>query len=295
MYMGKWTRPGGEAAPAELVLRLTAIELLLRPMGPWFIKPVILLLAGLALILPQVLRAPAIWLALALLVAGRLLADWPLPDNHIYLLAYWCLAAGLALRAPDVRPPLALSARLLVGLAFLFALLWKAVLSPDYLDGRFFRVTLMMDDRFAGAVMLLTGLSAEQLQQNRNYLQPLPEGAELLHPPLFVEPPAFRWLAGSATYGMLALEAAIAMLYLLPWHSRFESARHVFLLAFCVLTYAFAPVAGFGWLLLVMGLAQCNPEQRLLRFAYILSYFLILLFSEIPWADLLVQGLEGAR
>jgi hypothetical protein len=96
MYMGKWIRPGGDAASAELVLRLTAIELLLRPMGPWFIKPVILLLAGLALIFPKVVRAPATWLALALLVTGRLVADWPLPDNHIYLLAYWCLAAGLA-------------------------------------------------------------------------------------------------------------------------------------------------------------------------------------------------------
>jgi hypothetical protein len=293
MYMGRWIRPGGEAASAELVFRLTAIELLLRPMGPWFIKPVILLLAGLALIFPKVARAPATWLALALLVAGRLVADWPLPDNHIYLLAYWCLAAGLALRAADVRPPLALSARLLVGLAFLFAVLWKAVLSPDYLDGRFFRVTLMMDDRFAGPVMLMTGLSAEQLKQNRDYLQPLPEGAELLHPPLLVEPPAFRRLAGAATYGMLALEASVALLFLLSWRSRFETARHVFLLA-CLVTYAFAPVAGFGWLLLVVGLAQCLPEQRLLRFAYILSFFLILLFSEIPWADLLVHGLDGA-
>jgi hypothetical protein len=292
--MDKWIRPGGDATSAELVLRLTAIELLLRPMGPWFIKPVILLLAGLALIFPKVGRSPATWLVLALLVAGRLVADWPLPDNHIYLLAYWCLAAGLALRSADVHRPLALSARLLVGFAFLFAVLWKAVLSPDYLDGRFFRVTLMTDDRFAGAVMLMTGLSAEQLKQNRDYLQPLPEGAELLHPPLFVEPTAFRWLTGAATYGMLALEAAVALLFLLSWPGRFETARHVLLLAFCLITYAFAPVAGFGWLLLVLGLAQCLPEQRLLRFAYILSFFLILLFSEIPWADLLVHGLNGA-
>ena len=291
MYLDNWTRPGGEAASVELVLRLTAIELLLRPMGPWFIKPVILLLAGLALILPRVLRASLTWFALALLVAGRLIADWPLPDNHIYLLAYWCLAAGLALRAADVRPPLALSARLLIGSAFLFAVLWKAVLSSDYLDGRFFRVTLMMDDRFAGAVMLLTGLSEEQLRQNRTYLQPLPEGAELLHPPLFLEPPAFRRMAGAATHGTLILESAIAALCLFGWRRRLDPTRHVLLLTFCLITYAFAPVAGFGWLLLVLGLAQCPPEQKLLRFAYVFSFFLILLFSEIPWADLLVYGL----
>jgi hypothetical protein len=27
----------------------------------------------------------------------RIIADWPLSDNHIYLLAYWCLALALAL------------------------------------------------------------------------------------------------------------------------------------------------------------------------------------------------------
>jgi hypothetical protein len=52
------------------------------------------------------------------------------------------------------------------------------------------------------------------------------------------------------------------------------------------------PWWAFGWLLLVL-LAQCLPEQRLLRFAYILSFFLILLFSEIPWVDLLVRGVDG--
>jgi hypothetical protein len=73
--------------------------------------------------------------------------------------------------------------------------------------------------------------------------------------------------------------------------SRLQSARHALLLAFCLITYPFAPVAGFGWLLLVMGLAQCGSQQRFLRFAYIFTYFLVLLFSEIPWAERLVQSL----
>ncbi len=41
--------------------------------------------------------------------------------------------------------------------------------------------------------------------------------------------------------------------------------------------------AGFGWLLLVLGLAQCFPEQRRLRFAYILSF----------WPDYLVFRFPG--
>jgi hypothetical protein len=138
--------------------------------------------------------------------------------------------------------------------------------------------------------MLLTGLSEDQLQQNRAYLQPLPDGAELLDPPFLAEPTAFRWLAASATYGILALEAAIALFNLLPGPDRFHWARHLLLLAFCLVTYPFAPVAGFGWLLLVMGLAQCRTEQRFLRLSYIVTYFLVLLPSEVPWANLLVKS-----
>jgi hypothetical protein len=59
-------------------------------------------------------------------------------DNHIYLLAYWCLVLFLVLNvpAPARQRALALNARWLIGLAFLFAILWKAVLSPDFVDGR---------------------------------------------------------------------------------------------------------------------------------------------------------------
>ena len=60
------------------------------------------------------------------------------------------------------------------------AVLWKAVLSPDYVDGRFFRVTLLTDERFADASLVFGGLSRDQMAENRAFLEPLPEGAELL-------------------------------------------------------------------------------------------------------------------
>ena len=54
-------------------------------------------------------------------------------------------------------------------------------------------------------------------------------------------------------------------------------------------TYAFAPVAGFGWLLLAMGLAQCQDEWTLLRVIYIGMFVLVLFYSEVPWAGLLAR------
>ena len=288
-----WTRllrpPSDDGGVPDSVLTVTAIILLLRPLDVWWVAPFVLAAACLSLILRPVKRAPLTWVVLSALIAARIVIVWPLSDNHVYLLAYWCLAIGLALSAPRPAATLAASSRWLLGAAFALAVLWKAVLSPDYLDGRFFRVTLLTDERFADASLVFGGLSREQMATNRTFLEPLPEGAELLEPPPFVEPPRLRAFAAIATWGGLVLEALIALFNLLPLAGRMQAARHVALLAFCATTYALAPVAGFGWLLASMGLAQCTPRQRTLRGAYVAVFVLILLYSEIPWTSVLAD------
>jgi hypothetical protein len=281
-------RPADDAdGVPDSVLTLTAIILLLRPLDVWWLAPFVLAAACLSLILRPVRRAPLTWVVVAVLVAIRIVYVWPLSDNHIYLLAYWCLAMGLALSGPIPAATLSASSRWLLGAAFAMAVLWKAVLSPDYVDGRFFRVTLLTDERFADASLVFGGLSRDQMAVNRKFLEPLPEGAELLEPPAFVEPPRLRAFSAIATWGGLALEALVALLSLIPAEGRIQLARHASLLLFCATTYALAPVAGFGWLLATMGLAQCRPGQRTLRGAYVAVFILILLYSEIPWAGVL--------
>lgn len=292
-------RPADDAdGVPDSVLTLTAIILLLRPLDVWWLAPFVLAAACLSLILRSVRRAPLTWVLVAVLVAIRIVYIWPLSDNHIYLLAYWCLAVGLALSGPIPAATLSASSRWLLGAAFGMAVLWKAVLSPDYVDGRFFRVTLLTDERFADASLVFGGLSRDQMAENRTFLKPLPEGAALLEPPAFVEPPRLRAFAAIATWGGLALEALIAFLSLIPeglprrsaaTAGRIQLARHASLLMFCATTYALAPVAGFGWLLATMGLAQCRPDQRTLRGAYVAVFVLILLYTEIPWAGVLAD------
>jgi hypothetical protein len=282
---------GWSGDPISLALRLMAVELLLRPLGHWAPRPVALGLAALALLFPKVLRAPATWLALSALVAVSIALEWPLPDNHIYLLGYWCLAAGLALGATNARATLARSARLLLGLAFTFAVLWKAVLSPDYVDGRFFRVTLLLDERFAATVSVAGGIDRDTLRANRAALQPPPGGVELVDPPEVVQPPAFRRFAAALTWGGLIVEALLALLCFAPSVGWVPRARHAVLLAFCVITYAVAPVAGFGWLLLAMGVALCEPRDAWLARGYVAIWLLVLVYTEVDWpgiaADLL--------
>ena len=102
--------------------------------------------------------------------------------------------------------------------------------------------------------------------ENREYLTPLPEGAELLTPPVLHEPRRFRLLVFVATWGTLAMEALAAGLWLAPLTRRgLLVARHGVVLLFCLTTYAFAPVAGFGWLVIVLGLVTCVPDDRWLR------------------------------
>lgn len=278
-----------DAGVADPVLQLTAIILLLRPFDVWWVTPFALAAACLSLIFRAVRRSPITWLLLAVLATARIVVVWPLADNHIYLLAYWCLAIGLALAGAMPAAILAASSRWLLAAAFAMAVLWKAGLSADYIDGRFFRVTLLTDGRFTDASMLFGGLTPDQMARNREFLEPLPEGAELVQPPPFVEPPRLRVFATVATWGGLALEALIAFLCLWPASRVTEAARHSALLLFCVTTYALAPVAGFGWLIATMGLAQCRPPQRSLRLAYIAVFLLILVYSEVPWTGVLAD------
>ena len=289
--MKSWIAPSSDTGQWDVLLRLTLIELLLRPGGPWGILPFVLVLSCAGLIFTPVLRSPALWIALFLMIGARIFVDWPIPDNHIYLLAYWCLAIFLSLLSPMSRETLAKSSRLLLGFAFVLAVLWKGFLSPDYMDGRFFRVTLLTDGRFSGPVLLFGGLTSDQLEQDRQYLTPLPGGAELLHPPKLIEPAALQRFVSIATWGSLFLEGLIALLFLIPTQKVYW-ARHVVLLLFCLVTYPFAPVAGFGWLLLVMGMALIQPQHRALKAIYITAYFLVLLFAEIPWAGAIVESMS---
>jgi hypothetical protein len=273
-------------APAATPLRFVLLELLMRPIGPWQVRVPILVLAGLGLLDRRILLAPWTWFGLAALTGLRVVLDWPLPDNHAYLLSYTCLAIGLASVAPLPAPTLARASRWLIGLAFALAVLWKAFLAPEYVDGRFFRVTLMTDDRFAHATMFFGGIDQAQLETNREALAGLPEGAELLDPPQLVEPNRFKVFAWLATWGTLVLEGAVALAFLLPvagW------LRHVSLLGFVALTYAFAPVAGFGWLLLALGLTMCGSNERAFRIAYVTLFFVVLVHAEISWIAILLS------
>lgn len=285
--LSKLRRSLEELGVADLALRLTLLDLVLRPVGGFAIRPFVLALAAAGLVLPGWGRGRLVWLLLAAFTWLRVILDWPLADNHAYLLAYWCLAVFLSLLVPDTERALAFNGRLLIGLAFAFAALWKLVLSPDYLDGTFFRVILLDDPRFEGFARIAGGVTLEQLAAWREVLGQHVDGPAVAAAELPSLPARFVGLAQLVTLWTATLEAAVAIAFLWPLGRGASRLRDPALILFCASTYAVAPVEGFGWLLLAMGVAQCDPARRVTRWAYVATFVLILFYREVPWTDLL--------
>ena len=217
--------------PVPLALRLTLAALLLRPIGDAVLGPAFLGLAAAGLVMPRALRIPALWLALAVLAAVRVIDDWPLPDNHAYLLAYWCLAIAVALRSAESERALVWSARILVGLVFTFASLWKLALSPDFLSAEFMRFTWIVDERFEAAARVFGGMDVAMLEANRVFLEGAP-GA----PAGLEEPAAFTRATRLATWFTAAIEPAVAVAFLWRGERGPTRWRDGLLLAFCATT-----------------------------------------------------------
>ena len=58
----------------------------------------------------------------------------------------------------------------------------------------------------------------------------------------------------------------------------FIAVRNGLLLFFVATTYAVAPVLGFAWILLIMGLAQCPSSLPKTRLAYMTAFALVYAF-----------------
>jgi len=264
----------------DVPLRLTLVLLLLRPPSHDGLRVVTWILAVVALVYVPLLRSPVVWLLLAVTVASRVGLEWPLPDNHLYLLAYWCLAIGLALATADPAHTLRRTSRWLIGATFACAVAWKALFAPDFLDARFFRVTLLTDDRFTALTRAVGGLSAAQLDDDGQALSPLPAGTEVVDGPVLDEPGSLRALARGLTWSGIVLEALIALTFLASGTRWLPGVRHAVLIAFCIVTYAIAPVGGFGWLLVTMALAHAAADEWQPRVAYLLVFFLVVAYAE---------------
>jgi hypothetical protein len=85
------------------------------------------------------------------------------------------------------------------------------------------------------------------------------------------------------TWWTVILEGTTAIAFLWFINRGISMVRDLVLLIFCTTTYVVTPVEGFGWLLIAMGVAQCDSARRKTRLLYLAVFGLILFYREVPW------------
>lgn len=281
------TRPDRSSSGLDLVLRATLLTLLLTGFGGFPIALLLQALCVIGLLMPRAGRRPALWWSCAALLAVFLIGDWPNPDNHIYGLAYWCVALALATGSDEPERVAAQSARWLLFLIFGLSLVWKVVVSPDFVDGTFFQVMLVSDPRFVDLAVLLGQLDASGgTSATRIATQLAAPAHSSLGGLVLPGSGAVLNLALLLTAATVILEAWIAMALLAPVSSRIGRSVLIALGLFVVTTYAIAPVEGFGYLLVCMAMALVEPLRRGTRVALVALFATVLIHHWMPWAEI---------
>jgi hypothetical protein len=271
-----------ELSPLELSIDLTLLLLLLYSSPIWYVRIPITILVTLAFLNRPLRLTATFWFVVtAIVLAGNLMA-WYSVDNHKHLIVYWCLAIALSLVAKKPNEILALNARMLIGLTFLFAFFWKIV-SPDFRSGSFFEYSLLFDDRFRFFAGAFGGQIEPIVKVNRAALTALTSYDSQLHAVRIIQPEGILVLGTLITYLSLALEGLVAVTFLVPG---FGWVRDACLLAFVLSTYSIATVVGFGWTLIIMGTAQCPTGWRTTRLLYLVSFVMLQVYR-LPWRELL--------
>lgn len=273
----------------DLVAAMTLVLLIFFVDAVWYMQIGVLSLSVLAVLHRPLMRSALLWLAITFVLAVGHYTMWFSIDNHKYLITYWCFALALSRLADDPERFAAVNARLLIGLAFFFAVLWKAI-SVDYLNGTFFESTLILDTRFYGVAEVVGGASAAGLKENIQHLGDLKNFADPGLGMALNTGGRVPMLAQFMTWWTIGIEAFVAVCFLWPEDRGPSRWRDPALFAFMLTTYLIAPVVGFAWVLTAMATAQCST--RLFRYwpvLYTAAFLFAMASSYFPFAR--VKGL----
>lgn len=265
------------ALPLVLRLSLLALVTVLH------YEPVFMVAAAVVAVVAwpnrRLLESPWLWLVGALAIALVQLRDWAAIDNHAWLASYWSAAVGLSLLARDRGGALRVNGRVLIGVVFALATLWK-VSGVEYLDGSFFHYSLLDDRRFEWVATTVGGVPRDVYDANvaaveRLASEPAGTTVELR------DSSRLRALAQVFTWYGVVLEAAISVLWLVPWRRRsWVRARNGALLLFACTTYLVVPVGGFGCLLMAMAVAA-NPSSPRWQVGFVAGFVGLLVYGPI--------------
>lgn len=261
----------------DLVLRLTLIyHLGLFPSHVSHAVFPVFFLAAIGLIFRPALRHPLFWAAL-ILVFGFHMTTQSVTASSRVLNFCWCIAIFISLLPGcDTKRVLVLNVRLLIGVIFAQAILWKVVIKQEFVDGSFMRYSLLFCEVFNDRVTHSGLISPEIQASNQQVWHAIINGEGAVQPQAFQEPAHLKILAWIMTIWTLLTEALLALAFLSPDRWKLARYRHPVLLAFMSTVFVFIPLWIFGGIFVAMGLIATSSREWRIRVCYILVYFLLM-------------------
>jgi hypothetical protein len=264
---------------ASMTLLMVALSLH-EPIWQVYVSVIALAVSG--LVIRSLLRSPLFWFSLGGEFLLSYSVTWYAQNNHDFLKLYWCLGIGVSLLAANPVRAVRFNARVLIGLCFTFAVVWKVV-SSDYLNNEFFNYFLLHDLRFGLITEYVGGVDPRGLTESRieqALYAAFGNPAGNLAVPLAAK---VAWIAPILTRWTLFIETAIAVTFLAPTNWKISKWRDPALLIFILTTYFIAPVLYFAWLLIAMAVSQCDRARfRYWPVLYTAAFVLILMRLHVP-------------
>jgi hypothetical protein len=268
----------------QLATRMTLLLLLVASPPYWYVRTP-LIAAGIGgLLLPRIRESRALWLAITTILFTSNYHHWYSADNHKHLLAYWCLTVFVAASSKGRSGLLALNARLLVGAAFGLSVFWK--LNLEFMSGEFFHYTFLFDPRFRSIAEVIGGIAPASYDANQLVHGELSQAA-IGSVRALTSSPALTPVGCVMAGWTLLIEAAVALAFLFSSRHHIARFRSALLLCFVATTYFLAPVLGFAYLLLCMGVTTLESRAELERYRmpYIVAFAGVSLYA-MPWRQL---------
>jgi len=287
-----------ERSTLDIARLLTLLLFILHGPKGWYVKVPLIILSITGILIREVRSSPGFWFTIAMFMLAHDIVGWSSVDNHKWLYAWWCIALGMTALAPPESQlsVIKINARLLIGLAMAFAVVWK-LLSVDYLDGTFFKWELLNDSRFRGVAQYVGGMDEQALNKNRDIRRSIHKSFRKDPKPIesakMNSGPRIDAIALAMTWWTIIIEFLFALSCLWPGDGSIARLRALTILVFIATTYLLAPVQGFGWMVIVLGFVQCPEQYRKLRASFLLSLVLIYLYRMDLFAMLIQTSERG--
>lgn len=201
----------------------------------------------LAVVRPEAASRAWVWWVMAAVWLVALVAFPDHMEDHVLLFAVWLVALAICLGGDPAAfsRAAAWQARVLIGVVFCAAVLWKLWFG-EFLSGGMLRTYMIVDSRF-GALAWLTGVDSERLTDDRAAAKDILNGADVT---LSLSASDLSTAAiALAAVATLVIEILIVAAHLAPDSSRLARLRLPSIVAFGLVTYSVVPVLPFAALL----------------------------------------------